>query len=89
MTIKLNNEEAFIVKESLELEKEIMSLSLKEYAREEKAFEKKHKMKTKKFLDKYNSGDLEDDEEWFDWLFAYKAGYHIKERLKAIESIAV
>ncbi len=87
MVIKLENDEALIVKESLELERNIMKLSMREYAKEIKVFEKKHKMKTKEFIEKFNSGELGDEGEWFDWLFIYKASQHIKERLNTIESI--
>ena len=44
-------------------------------------------MKTKSFIEKFNSGELGDDSEWFDWLFAFKAYQHIKDRINRIASI--
>jgi hypothetical protein len=89
MTIKIEDEKALIIKESLELERNIMKLSLKEYAKEIKDFEKKHKMKSERFVEKFNTGKLGDKGEWFDWLYVYKAYHHIQDRLNSIESIVV
>jgi hypothetical protein len=88
MSIMIKNDKALIIKESLELEKNIIKLSIKEYNKEMKVLEKKHKMTTKKFIKRFNSGELGDESEWFDWLFAYKAYQHIIDRLSTIESIS-
>ena len=87
MAIIIEKEKALIIKESLELEKSIIKLSIKEYAREIKRLEKKHHMKTEKFIEKFNSGKLGDKGEWFDWLFIHKAYLHTKDRLNVIASI--
>ncbi len=86
-TLKMDKNDALIVKESLELDRNIMKLSLVEYRKKLKCFEKKHKMTTKTFLQKFNSGTLGDDGEWFDWLFASKACEHVKGRLNRIAAI--
>ena len=86
-TLKMDKNNALIVKDSLELDRNIMKLSLLEYRKKLKDFEKKHKMTTKAFLQKFNSGILGDDSEWFDWLFASKACEHVKDRLHRIASI--
>ena len=86
-TLKMDKNDALIVKESLELDRNIMKLSLLEYRKKLKDFEKKHKMTTKAFLQKFNSGILGDDGEWFDWLFASKACEHVKDRLHRIAAI--
>lgn len=87
MTMKLEKDDALIVRESLELEGNIMKLSIEEYKKRLKAFEKKHRMKTITFIEKFNSGELGDDSEWFDWLFAFKSFQHIKERINRISAI--
>ncbi len=86
-TLKMDKSDALIVKESLELDRNIMKLSLLENRKKLKDFEKKHKMTTKAFLQKFNSGTLGDDGEWFDWLFASKACEHVKDRLHRIAAI--
>ena len=87
ITLKMHKDDALIVKESLELDRNIMKLSLLEYGKKLKDFEKKHNMTTKAFLQKFNSGKLGDDGEWFDWLFASKACEHVKDRLHRISAI--
>ncbi|MBI3814800.1 MAG: hypothetical protein HY279_10115 [Nitrospinae bacterium] len=84
MVTKLAEKDALLVKESLEFENSIMELSLVEYKRRLKDFEQKYNMKTKSFLEKFNSGELGDDEEWFDWLFVVKAYNHVKNRIDRI-----
>lgn len=64
-----------------------MKLSLLEYRKKLKDLEKKHEMTTKAFLQKFNTGTLGDDSEWFDWLFASKACEHVKDRLHRIDAI--
>ncbi len=86
-TLKMDKSDALIVKESLELDRNIKKLSLLENRKKLKDFEKKHKMTTKAFLQKFNSGTLGDDGEWFDWLFASKACEHVKDRLHRIAAI--
>jgi hypothetical protein len=85
--LKMDIDDVLIVKESLELDRNIMKLSLLEYRKTLKDLEKKHKMTTKAFLHKFNSGALGDDGEWFDWLFASKACEHVKDRLHRIAAI--
>ena len=89
MAIRVKDDKFEILRDSIELEKKIMSLSLKEHERDLKAFEKRHNMKTRKFMEKFNSGELGDDSELFDWVFAFKAHQHIKERLHALKSLAI
>lgn len=85
--LKIDKNDLLIVRESLELDRSIMKLSLMGYRRKLKDFEKKHKMTTKAFLQKFNSGSLGDDSEWFDWLFASKVCEHVKDRLHRIAAI--
>ncbi len=76
-----------ILKSGLEIEKKLLEQSFQKYQKEIAAFEKKYKMSSKKFLDGFNSGKLGDDEQWFDWLFAYKAYNHAKEKLDLAKKI--
>jgi len=52
-------------------------------------FEKKYKMSRTDFIQKFESGELGDDVEWFDFLFAYRAFEHVKKKLKLIEEILI
>ncbi len=44
-------------------------------------------MSREEFIQKFESGDLGDDAEWFDFLFAYRAYEHVRKKLKVVEEI--
>lgn len=69
----LTQEKLKIIKQGISREKNIADLGLKFYLSSLKSFEKKYKMKTKEFLKNFHMGKLGDDQQWFDWLFVYKA----------------
>ena len=46
-------------------------------------------MKSETFLNKFNTGKLGDDEEWFDWLFVYEAYNRIIEQKKIIDGLSL
>lgn len=89
MNIILNDDEISIVRSGITIEKNIIDMGIKEYKKELKEYERKNKMKTEDFLKKYNNGKLNDDEKWFNWLFAYKAFNHLREKQKLIKSINI
>ena len=88
-TIKIQEEAMPIVKSGLNLEEKILELGINEYQRELKNFERENRLSTKEFIQKFNSGELGDDEKWFDWLFAYKAYTHLGEKLKTHKTIEI
>ncbi|MEA2032185.1 MAG: hypothetical protein U9N41_01205 [Euryarchaeota archaeon] len=45
----------------------------------------KFRLNGKEFIQKFESGDLGDDAEWFDFLFAYRAYKHVRKKLKLID----
>lgn len=51
-----------------------------------KAFEEKYDMETEDFIDKFNSGELGDREDFFEWKAVYKGLQHWKNKLKTLES---
>lgn len=87
--ISIEKEAILLIKFGLNLEGEILKFGLNEYKRELKYLEKKNKLSTKEFLKRFNSGELGDDEEWFDWLFAHKAYQHLKGKIQVYESIKI
>ncbi len=58
---------------------------LEKYKTEEKEFEKKYKMQTKNFLQKFESGKIGDDEDFFEWLAISKAVSHWEIKLKMLK----
>ena len=76
-----------LIKNALLFEKRIFFLALPTYAERLKVFEANHNMNSDEFFEKFQNGELGDDQEWFDWLFEYKAYRHLKEQLKSMESL--
>jgi len=64
-------------------------MSLDEYGKDLVIFEKKYKISRTDFIQKFESGELGDDAEWFEFLFAYRAFEHVKKKLKLIEEILI
>ncbi|MCK4736416.1 MAG: hypothetical protein KAT65_28440 [Methanophagales archaeon] len=88
-TIKIHEEAVDIVKSGLAIEENILKMSLDEYTADLERFERKYKMSSEEFIQKFESGDLGDDAEWFDFLFAYRAYEHVRKKLKLIEEIQI
>ncbi len=87
--LKLNEETKSLIKSSLNIEEKILNLGLSKWKNKLKEFEKEHKIPTEKFIKKFNDGQLGDDKRWFEWVFAYKAYNHIKEKLNLMKGIAL
>ena len=88
-TLKLNKETKSLIKSSLNIEENILNLGLDKWQSKLKEFEKEHKISTEKFVNKFNKGELGDDKKWFEWIFAYKAYNHSKEKLTLMKGITI
>lgn len=86
-TIKIHKEAMSIVKSGLAIEENILKMSLGECKKDLESFENRHKMSGKEFIQKFEFGDLGDDAEWFDFLFAYRAYEHVRKKLKLVKEI--
>jgi hypothetical protein len=86
-TIKIQKEAIPIIKSGLAIEENILKISLGEYKKDLETFETRYKMSREEFIQKFESGDLGDDAEWFDFLFAYRAYEHVRKKLKLVEEI--
>ena len=88
-TIKIQEEAMAIVKSGLAIEENILKMSLEEYKKDLETFERKCKMSSEEFIQKFESGDVGDDAEWFDFLFAYRAYEHVRRKLRLMEEIHI
>ena len=88
-TLKLNEETKSLIKSSLNIEENILNLGLEKWKGKLKEFEKEHKISTEKFIGKFHKGKMGDDKKWFEWVFAYKAYNHIKEKLNLMKGISI
>ncbi len=87
--IRIKDEALPILKSGILFKKKLLSVKVENYLKRLEVFEKKHKMKSEAFLKKFNSGELGDDEEWFDWLFVYEAYKKIIEQKKIIDGLSL
>ena len=87
--LNLNEETKSLIKSSLNIEENILNLGLNKWKNKLKEFEKDHKISTEKFVSKFNKGELGDNKKWFEWVFAYKAYNHVKEKLELVKGITI
>ena len=87
--LKLTKAKKSLIKSSLNKEENILNLGLSKWKNKLKEFEKVNKISTETFVKKFNSGQLGDDKRWFEWVFAYKAYNHIKEKLNLMKGITL
>jgi hypothetical protein len=88
-TLRIQKEAVPIIKSDLAIEENLLKMSLDEYGKDLAILEKKYKISRKDFIQKFESGELGDDAEWFEFLFAYRAFEHVKKKLKLIEEILI
>ena len=88
-TLKLNKETKLLIKSSLNIGENILSLGFNKWRNKLKEFEKEHKISTETFVNKFNKGEIGDDKKWFEWIFAYKAYNHTKEKLNIMKGITI
>ncbi len=60
------------VRESLEREFNISSRAISFYKKHIKSLEKKYRMTTSAFLEKFEKGDMGDEQDFFDWYAFHK-----------------
>lgn len=58
---------------------------LRRYEKKLGRFEEQYEMDTEEFIQKFESGELGDDEEWFNWKFVYEAHQRLMERKKQLD----
>lgn len=85
MPISIPSESESVVRDSIVREKKIIKGKLEKYKEKLNSFEEKYDMDTKEFIQKFEAGELGDDEKWFDWKFAYKAHERLMKRKKQLE----
>jgi len=83
-TITLKEDTIPILKDSLKMKKTTLELNLARYKKRLANFEKKYQMTTSDFVNKFNSGEIGDDSDWFEWEFIYQAFKETNKKLKRI-----
>ncbi|MEN4017430.1 MAG: hypothetical protein PQ975_01640 [Methanobacterium sp.] len=87
MKVSLAKEEVSIVKESLQREL-ILSKSKVNLLKEEiKGFEKKYGMSSEEFMEKFEQGELGDDQNYFEWWGLLRGIKKIEEKIGKIKAV--
>lgn len=87
MKVSLAKEEVSIVKESLQREL-ILSESKVNLLKEEiKGFEKKYEMSSEEFMEKFERGELGDDQNYFEWWGLLRGIKKIEEKIGKIKAV--
>ncbi|MFH1859542.1 MAG: hypothetical protein ABH870_00770 [bacterium] len=85
--IELQEEAIPFIVSTIYLKKNLLQDKLKYYNQELKAFEKRHKMSSPTFYQKFNDGTLGDDKIWFKWTYLYETTTILQNELNLIASI--
>ncbi|MFZ8795067.1 MAG: hypothetical protein ACO2O2_14460 [Acidilobaceae archaeon] len=75
-----------IIVEALQRERALLRVKAKILKSRVEDFEKRFNMKSEEFLEKSESGELGDDEEFFLWWSFLQALRSVEERMKIVES---
>ncbi len=72
-----------ILEDTFKIERDFARARLSKFSLECQEFEKRYQMDSEQFLEQFESGELGDDLEWFDW-YAVLRGRKVWERKYAI-----
>ena len=88
-TVTLESEAIPVVKSCLELRRKGLELSLRQYQDRLTAFEERYRMSSEEFAAKFESGQLGDSAEWFEWEFVRDAHQETKRQLGLLARIRI
>lgn len=72
---------------AIERELKILKAKLKGFEEEIQKFESKHRLSSKEFYEKFESGELGDDEDYFTWWSAIHAQKSIQARMETLQEL--
>jgi hypothetical protein len=88
-TLVIEKENIDIIKNAINLEKNIYKTKSDYYKDKLKKFEKKYNMDSKTFYKKFNLGELEDDSDFFEWEYYCELDNKIKDDLIKINNLDI
>lgn len=78
-----------VVRQSVSKEKRIVERKIERYRERVNEFEEEFDMDSEEFLEMFESGELGDDQEWFEWKANYQALKRLKERKQKLEKAGI
>jgi len=76
-----------LLRSGLAMKKAVLELSLKRYQQRLQSFEQQHSMDSDKFVERFGSGELGDDADWFEWEYIIDACRQARQNLQVLEKI--
>ena len=76
-----------VLSSAMEREIRVLKAKLTGFEEEMHKFESKHKLNSKEFYKKFESGELADDEDYFTWWAAIHAHESIKTRIETLQEL--
>lgn len=87
MRASLAEEEVSIVKESLRRELALSEAKVNLIREEIEGFEKRYEMLSEEFVDKFERGELGDDQDYFEWWGLVRGLKKIEEQIGKIKAV--
>ncbi len=87
MDIAISDDVAPVIKDSIHREIILLESKINLVKSEIKQFEEKHHKSSSKFLKKFESGDLGDSQDYFEWWGLIKGLKTLEERLKKAKAV--
>ncbi|MFB6159418.1 MAG: hypothetical protein ABEJ95_07245 [Candidatus Nanohalobium sp.] len=78
-----------VVRQSVSKEKRIVQRKIERYEKRVEEFEEEFDMDSEEFVEKFESGELGDDQEWFEWKANIQALKRLKERKQKLEKAGI
>ncbi len=75
------------VKDAVRREKELGRYMLSRYKDKLSEFEDEYDMTTEEFIEKFEDGELGDDQDFFEWFAAFKGKQHWEEKLDQLHVV--
>ena len=87
---KANRETAqTLLSEALGRQKQILQTALQRTLEKQSQFEKQYEMNSDHFFTLYQSGDLDDRNDYIDWAGEYQIGQNLREQLNCLEELVL
>ena len=74
-----------VIASAIKKEKDEGKYILERFQRKLKAFEDKYDIETDDFVEKFESGELDDREDFFEWISVHKGREHWKKKIENLE----
>ena len=86
-TLTMQSEAVPVIKSCLDMKRKALEHNLRRYKDRLAAFERQFQMTSEQFLTRFNSGELSDGADWFEWEFVLDAYHETAQQLGLLASV--